>query len=216
MDPDEDLTGGFIQSMVDGISRMLKSMYEWVEKWLKKMFESRDESPDNLQSKGWFSGHRLAYLLLGSVVVLLIILIILMLKNRNRIKKLPVPAPVARIPDLSQEDVVATDLADDEWYRMGQSMVVKGDLRLAIRAYYLSILSLLDHRELIHVETFKSNSEYRFELGRRAHAFPGLPTPFDANIDLFEQVWYGMYEVNQNMLERFLDNHKRIKDYVEI
>jgi hypothetical protein len=57
------------------------------------------------------------------------------------------------------------------WTRLGREFRQRGELRLALRAFYLASLSHLAAKGLVTVARFKSNRDYERELRRRGHAF---------------------------------------------
>jgi len=80
-----------------------------------------------------------------------------------------------------------------------------------MRAFYLASLAHLAQRNLISIDRFKSNREYERELRRRAHSFPDLLSVFDDNLSIFERIWYGLHEVNGDIVNQFATNIDRIK-----
>jgi len=94
---------------------------------------------------------------------------------------------------------------------MARDLLSRGDLRLALRAFYLATLAHLAQRNLVTIARHKSNRDYERELGRRAHALPELTSRFNENVSIFDRIWYGMHEVNDALLEHFQRNVERIK-----
>jgi hypothetical protein len=118
---------------------------------------------------------------------------------------------IAAPPDLSDENVTAEQLPEDGWLRLGMDMIERGELRLALRAFYLASLAHLAERNLITLAKFKSNRDYERELQRRSHALPELTATFSDNVSVFDRVWYGLHDVPSDLLERFRVNVERIK-----
>src|SRR5262249_6965086 len=119
--------------------------------------------------------------------------------------------PVAAVPDLRSEDVVADQLPEDEWLVLARKLLEEGDLRLALRALFMGSLALLGHRQWISIARFKANREYLLELVRRAHEHVDLQQTFSENIRMFERVWYGKHEATHDVYQNFLDNVDRMK-----
>ena len=94
---------------------------------------------------------------------------------------------------------------------MGRSLLEQGDLRLALRAFYLASLSHLASRGLITITRSKSNRDYERELRRRGHAIPDLPALFGENVGIFDRIWYGLHEVNADLVGHFVRNLERMK-----
>jgi hypothetical protein len=97
------------------------------------------------------------------------------------------------------------------WTRLGREFRQRGELRLALRAFYLASLSHLAAKGLVTVARFKSNRDYERELRRRGHAFPDLLPLFGENVGVFDRVWYGLHQVSIEVVERFVANIERIK-----
>ena len=131
---------------------------------------------------------------------------------RNR-RKRPQPQTVATtaIPakpmDISSEDVHAIDQPEDEWIALAQQHRAAGNLRLALRALYLSTLAALGRSGLISLARGKSNLDYARELQRRAKRLNSEFVPvFRSNLGLFEQSWYGSHPVSEETFELFERN----------
>jgi len=112
--------------------------------------------------------------------------------------------------DLQREDIVASQLPEDEWMRLAREQIAKGDGRLAVRALFLATLANLGEREFLRIARFKSNRDYRRELERRARRRDALREAFDENTVLFERTWYGRHEADEALLDRFLENYEQI------
>jgi cbb3-type cytochrome oxidase subunit 3 len=156
----------------------------------------------------------MAYLLLYGLLALSLcfaaVIIMRYLKNRRaRLDRMDEAAPLAAI-DLESDEVTAADRPSDEWLALARELLKKGDYRLAIRALYLSNLAMLADANLLTIARAKSDHDYMAELRRQGRAEQRLLDAFSDNITIFQQVWYGMRDIHEKMLKRFLDNHKRI------
>jgi hypothetical protein len=118
---------------------------------------------------------------------------------------------LATVPDLADENVAADQLPEDGWITMARELLARGELRLAVRAFYLASLAHLAQRNLISIARFKSNRDYERELNRRAHALPELMSTFTENVSTFDRVWYGTHEVTSTLVEHFQGNIEKIK-----
>jgi hypothetical protein len=119
--------------------------------------------------------------------------------------------PIQSVPDIADENVGADQLPEDGWTKLARELLGRGEFRLAMRAFYLASLAHLAQRNLISIARFKSNHEYERELHRRGHAFPDLLSVFGDNLQVFERIWYGLHEVNGEIVNRFATNVERIK-----
>ena len=112
--------------------------------------------------------------------------------------------------DLESEEIVATQLREDEWMRLAREQIEKGDERLAVRALFLGTLAHLGERGMLRIARFKSNRDYRAELNLRARNQSALREAFDENTVLFESVWYGLHQLGAGSVDYFLRNHEMI------
>ena len=122
------------------------------------------------------------------------------------------------MPDIQDENVGADQLPGDGWMKLARELLERGELRLALRAFYLASLAHLAARNLISIARFKSNREYERELRRRGHSFPDLLAVFGDNLASFERIWYGLHEANRELVEpvrgqRGKDESRRMKKY---
>ena len=118
---------------------------------------------------------------------------------------------VGLAPDLNSEDVVASQLPEDEWLKMAREMMERGDLRLALRALFLAMLAHLSLRELISIARYKSNRDYQRELRRRTGGRGDLLNTFGESVSIFEGAWYGSHIVTGDTVGRFSANIERMK-----
>lgn len=112
--------------------------------------------------------------------------------------------------DLESEDIVATQLPEDEWMRMAREQLEKGEQRLAVRALFLAILANLGEAGFLRIARFKSNLDYRRELELRLRSEEALRSSFDDNTRMFERVWYGLHVLPEDRLDIFMKNYESI------
>jgi hypothetical protein len=213
--PDSD--EGIVARFFDNAGKMLRKWARATLNWLQDLFDkfSRHKpavSAPATSGYGWIMSLQL--LLYGLVAVLLVVLAIFLYRlwrGRRRSPKAVATEPIQPVPDLMDENVRADQLPEDGWTKLARELLERGEFRLAIRAFYLASLSHLAARNLINIARFKSNREYERELHRRAHSFPNLISVFGDNISVFERIWYGMHEVNRELVDHFAANVERIK-----
>lgn len=188
------------KSMVQGIDRFIR----WIDSMLG--WRWRGPKPDNSQIvTDWFSPLRvLLMILIAALAAVLAVFIYRAWKRRQTRRPAPILATaVPRVPDLHDENVSANDLPEDEWIRLACDLISQGELRLALRAYYLASLAHLATRNLITIAKFKSNRDYVLELSRRAHSLPTVVDGFQGNVLIFDRIWYGLHDVNREMVTEF-------------
>lgn len=192
------------------IGDSLEEFFKWLFDLLGKMFPKVDMAP----SKAGGGGGGMAYLILYGLLALALcfaaVIIVRYVSNRRRRSDtIEEAAPLADI-DLESDEVTAADRPSDEWLALARELLQKGEYRLGIRALYLSNLAMLADVNLLTIDRAKSDHDYIAELKRQGRAGEPLQEAFGDNISIFQQAWYGMRDIHEEMLRQFLDNHKRI------
>jgi hypothetical protein len=211
-----DAQEGMIARFFDKIGAMLRkwarAVADWLHDWLRKFFRHPSTySGSGTSGYGWIES--LYILLYGLVVVALAALGILLYRIWRDRQRLTVVAsePIQPVPDINGENVGADQLPEDGWTKLARELLERGELRLALRAFYFASLSHLAARNLISIARFKSNRDYERELRRRGHSFPELLPVFGDNLESFERTWYGLHDVNRESVDRFAANVERMK-----
>jgi hypothetical protein len=204
-------TGLWIRSVSDDVAAFFKGLVtDRLKEWLRKLFGSRksgiEEGNGGTPWADMVEG--VLYLLLAGLAVVLVVQFVRMWK-----KRLPVAAAAvgaASKIDLKSDQVVATQLAEDEWLKLAQEKIDAGDYRLALRALFLATLAHLGQRRMIAIAKSKSNGDYVRELALRARDRLELRRSFDEQSRVFDRSWYGWHDVTSDLLEQFRSNHQRI------
>ncbi len=208
---DNPLTEKFIK----WISKLYINSKDLLEEWLNKILPDWDLSRKVKQGDWKMWARLLFFLVLAFAVSLLVIYLLRQLiawkKHRIQITD-DIIAPAA--PDLTDDNIRADELPADQWKALAWELIEKGSLRLALRALYLATLAHLAEEKLISIAKYKSNRDYETELKRRAHEKKELLGIFSANINFFDRVWYGMYEINIDDVNLFADDQERIFSFV--
>ncbi|HEX8562869.1 MAG TPA: DUF4129 domain-containing protein [Flavobacterium sp.] len=89
--------------------------------------------------------------------------------------------------DVSEVNLQATDFE-----MLVTETVASGNLRLAVRYYYLWLLKRLSEKGYIHWDVEKTNSDYLHELQN-----PALQQEFSYLSYLYNYIWYGEFEVDE-------------------
>lgn len=203
---------GFIEALFEQIEKGMRAVGEVIKdfiNWLRGL--------GNGPSLHTPAGFSFANAIQGIVILLLIALAGLILWFLYRLWQRrdaspPIDAvPAAAVPDLTDESVGAEQLPEDGWMSLGRDLLQRGELRLALRAFYLASLAHLAERELITLAKFKSNLDYQREVQRRGHALASLPELFAHNVSAFERSWYGPHEVTPELLQDFAANTERLR-----
>ena len=199
--------------MLDMIKKGLKSIGSWIKSildWLESLMPKSEGQPTT-EDKNWQSPVRMVLLLLLFLFLAIMAFIFIRIWQRRRIRPVETAStPVTPVPDLNDEKVSADDLSTNRWLAIAEELTDKGDLRLAMRALYLATLAHLADKEMITIESYKSNRDYERELKRRAHEHLELVGVFSANLNVFERAWYGMYRIARTEFDRYARNQQRI------
>ncbi len=211
----ETWLGQRIEEIAQSARKILAAVEEWFEAALKRMMER--EMPDgdlnNEESFRFFKElSSTASLVLMVLILGLLIWLSMALYRKHRQDEKPVDGSegVSGLIDLTSEDIVASQLQEDEWLRLAREQIERGEERLAVRALFLATLAHLGEKGLLKIARFKSNRDYRGELGVRARNLRDLRIAFDENTSLFERVWYGLHSIGEGSVDFYLRNHETI------
>jgi len=202
--------------LVGSFRNLTQQVRNWMRafrEWFDRLFRPHQPHPSGGPSKSSWLGS-LQPLLLGCIFVLLLALAFLFWQRWREGRRKVVEAmgeAVASVPDLAQENVTANQLPEEGWLALAGEFIGQGEARLALRALYFASLANLEHRQLLTIARHKSNLDYLRELGRRAHAHPGLQTIFGENVAAFERVWYGFHQASLETVTLFRANLERIR-----
>jgi hypothetical protein len=211
--------GKFIDSAFQWLETMVKSMGEAMERffeWLGDRFtaSSRRQHKSEGLDPAFFKG--LSITLLVVLVAILAIFLVKALLVRRRPPSRLEEAEIATIKvDLEDETIIATMLEEDEWIAMARELAASGELRKAMRAWFLAGLAFLSRKELLAILQSKSNLDYRRELVRRARRCPAVVPVFGENITLFERAWYGLHPASAEDIGQLEQNMERMRHGVE-
>ena len=216
-DPEEDkgLLAHFMDGVLDTITGWYRGVVRFMERiadWFGRRLPEPAGSRKQRSGSGWITRTQgLIFVLLAAAACTLAILLRRLWLARRRLGIEMAGQAVPAAPDITDESIVADELPADRWLMLGRELLEKGELRLALRAFYLSSLARLARGELITIARFKSNRDYQQELTRRrGRAGPQLLNAFAENVVIFERIWYGMHEVTRDLLAVFDRNQERI------
>ena len=144
----------------------------------------------------------LKFMSFGLVIVLVGFLLYFLLKEL-RIKKLPKNEKASIALDQ------ITDIANIDFVAMLKEALQNQDFRLALRIQYLQILQALQVKNLIVWRPNKTNRAYTKELigSNYGNAFGDISK-------IFEQVWYGHVEINEQTYVRVAGKFENINALV--
>lgn len=207
---------GILRRFFDRVTAAMKdwgkSFAGWLDRLLRKLFRQPPQFSPQPSGFAWLTRlHLLMYLLAAAAAVALAFLIWRMLQGRRRRAAFVPAQAVTPVVDLADENVAPDQLPEDGWTKLARELLERGELRLALRAFYLSSLAHLAARNLVTIARFKSNRDYERELLRRGHSWPDLLSLFSDNVTTFDRVWYGMHPVDQGLVTAFVANVEAIR-----
>ncbi|MDB6112010.1 MAG: hypothetical protein JWR69_3760 [Pedosphaera sp.] len=202
----------FFTMVFKAIKNGLKATIQWLADFFERWFKREAKPTGEKTSFNWIGTLQGFFFVVLAVVVSALAIFLLRAWQQRRRKDEPVASQaILPIPDLADENVGAEELPEDGWIKMGRELLGRGELRLAMRAFYFASLAHLSARNLITIAKFKSNRDYERELRRRGHAVPNLLSLFGENVSVFDRSWYGMHTVDPDMVNQFASNVERIK-----
>ena len=174
-----------LDAVGNAIGTAAKAIVEWLERFFGKPSEQpTGPAPGSLATVGAIVATALAVGLLAYIFL------------RYRNKSDPAPAVAATtiaapVVDVASDDVTPDQLPEDEWLRLADDLLRRGEHRLALRALFLGALAQLHREGLITLDRHKTNLEYERELARRARGYPAVRPAFKHVVMAVERCWYG-------------------------
>lgn len=200
----------WLKDSVASFARALGRLERAISSWLSSLFPHISGIPTGNSDGMSVVAQVLSWVtIIGAAAVLTLILAKII--SRRRAVTPPAAPALAPIPDLESEDTTADQLPEDEWLWLARQKAEEGDLRQALRALFLAVLSLLGAQGLILIRKSKSNFDYERELRRKPDSGPHLDEIFSADRKLFERCWYGAHPVTIAEFEQSDSLYQRLK-----
>jgi hypothetical protein len=202
----------FFTSIANWVSETLKKTLEWVGRKIGAFLRwIMPKSMPDVDVSG-FSMPSPTKIALCILVILAAGLLYVWWKQPRRAKAAKGEAvATTAIPDLTREDVTADQLPEDEWLALATKLAGEGELRLAIRALFLSALATLAGKQWITLAIFKSNRDYERELKRRAGAMSQALSAFGALTAIYNRIWYGLKEPSPELVAQCHESLRVLK-----
>lgn len=102
------------------------------------------------------------------------------------------------------DEVISADTA----LKRAQEFSTKGDHRTAVRYLYLSALLYLEERKILRYDKTKTNREYLVSVEK----FPNLSSPFNNIVEIFDQTWYGVREIDEDTFIAYEEDVAELRD----
>lgn len=122
--------------------------------------------------------------------------------SRSLVKEAELPA------DENQSDELLTSKGA---FKRAETLSMQGDYRNAIRYLYLSSLLVLDEQGLMRYDRSRTNREYLRSVASK----PELAKPLRDVIDVFDRVWYGFENVDQQTYQSYVERVDELRETKE-
>jgi hypothetical protein len=212
----EEEEQGLVYNFLEGMANLVKRAWKpivrvWnkITDWLRRQLSSPGPTGSGRE---WTKGELNLLILILIVVAAALVLFFLWRHRKSKRLSEPIQAEaMIPLPDLADENLIADQLPEEGWQKLAQDLLARGELRLGLRALFMASLAHLAEAQLITVARFKSNRDYLRELKRRAYDQKSIQDAFHQNVSDVDRVWYGMYPVTEDVLNRFLSNVEIMK-----
>jgi hypothetical protein len=209
---EQGLLFDFLEGMANTFKRAWKPIariWNKITDWLRRQLSSLGPTGSGRE---WTKGELNLLIAILIIVAALLVLFFLWRYRKSKRAMEPIQAEaIFPVPDLDDESLIADQLPEEGWQRLAQDLLARGELRLALRALFMATLAHLASAQLITVARFKSNRDYLQELKRRAYDQKPIQEAFHQNVSDVDRVWYGMYPVTEDLLNRFRANAEIVK-----
>ncbi len=204
---EENAFDHFLSDVKDFIRPAMRFLEKKIGELFKKLFLSEGRSKSSGLWKG--NAHLILYLIIALLACILAVVVWRQYKKRKPSLKITGES-IPAVPDLTDDFVDPVELPTERWLNMGYELMKEQSFRLALRAFYLAILSQLAEKKLITIARYKTNFDYILELRRRGHEHNELISIFSGDVKVFDRSWYGMHEVTGTELDGFINDHERM------
>jgi hypothetical protein len=220
--PDPKAEPGWIAGFIKTLGQWVDDAGKWVGKTFDKllvekikelmrdMMNNRKTAEPSGATSAWADSAQ--FVLKALLIVLALIIVVLLVRFWRRTPPAPAKTSSDAMPEvnLDSEQVIASQLPENEWLRLAQEKMESGDYRLAMRALFLATLAHLGERKIVLIRKSKSNGDYVRELALRARDREDMRNRFTDSVRTFDWAWYGLHDVTRELLDQFRDNHQHI------
>lgn len=182
----------------------VESWWSKFKRWLFNIFDTIwNFLFGDIEARGFvgFLLKSIPYLVIGGIVALIVWLFI----KLNPGKGLGAKNKEQEI-FLSEEQEI---IENKDIEALIKEAIAKGDLRLAVRYYYLLILRELKDNQFIAYEQEKTNEDYLKEIKSSQ-----LSSPFEKLTHLYDFVWYGNFSINSQQYKTAEEDFLTLKQQI--
>jgi hypothetical protein len=205
----------WIVQATDRAIAAVESAMKWagktIDRLLRWIFGGLNLSPMPLGGRAPAAAlHWSVWVLIGLAVALTSWVLWRALVSRRKKPGVAAHTPIVPIR-LDDEGLTADRLPEAGWLEMAERCLTDGNLRLALRAFYLANLAWLGRQEFLTIDPGRTNREFEIELRRKARQSPLARELFAANVRAFERAWYGLHDVLAEDTREFRQRGEQIK-----
>lgn len=205
----------WIITATDRAIKAVRAALKWagnmIDRLLRSIFGRLDLSPMPVGGQAPASVLHWSIRLLIVLAAALVGFVIWRALRVRRNKPVKDRRPAAIAVQLDDEGVTADRLPESEWLEMAERCLAEGNLRLALRAFYLANLAWLGRQQYLTINAGKTNREFEVELRRKARRSPEARELFSANVRAFERAWYGLHDVFEQDTHDFRQRAEQMK-----
>jgi hypothetical protein len=187
-----------VQKVLDVIGNAIGAAARAIVDWLQWFFGKPQQQPNGPPPGSVAT----VGAVVATVLAIGLLAYIFIRYRRQRVSPPTVNATAVaiRVVDVASDDVTPDQLAEDEWLRLADDLLRRGEHRLALRALFLGALAQLHRDGLISLDRHKTNLEYEHELTRRARAYPAVRPAFAHLVRAVERCWYGRSPADESVI----------------
>ncbi len=204
-----------MSSILDTFNGWVREIVQLIARFLDWLADRRRDGPvERNDAISWRAMARGLLVVLGLAGIIALVYLL----RRHWVKKTAAgeQALVVEPRDaMIVDDHEADRIASDRWMEQAKELIARGDLRAAMRAVYMAILSHLARGGLLTLAPTRTNRDYQRELLRRVRSLPDLPEVFSSGVMIFEKVWYGRHEPTREQLEQLGVLFEKVQSRVE-
>jgi hypothetical protein len=191
-----------IDAIYNSVTAQVEHWYRELTHWLRDVFGQREDKNDKDLEKAAPRSQELRWTLGILAVLICGAVIAIFLRGRQLRKSVKAQSGSVKTaaPDVFNEELLASDVNDEEWLKLAAEYLGNNQTRLAARAFYLANLSHLGSQNLLALTLWKSNRIYERELGRQPKSGNLSPAFVTCN-RLYECAWYGMRELANDQVD---------------
>ena len=201
----------YIKAAFRPIRKLLGKFIKWLFKSSEEDHHSEGSSTPAISEIPWRAILVMLAIVLAGILAYFVLRHFRLRRDGTALAALT-PAPL-RTVDLEAENVQADELPEDSWLALAQQLIERGELRLALRAFYLATLASLARQQLVRLAAAKSNRDYVTELTRRLRGETSLVPYFRENVQLFEASWYGTHDVTSTIIDAMRSNQRHVQGH---